>query len=86
MPSPQFSPLHNEWIAKIKQHARDHYEQGGWDYVIECYSDQDIFDEMMVDSDLGPQPPATYEEALANVAAIVGVMDDRRKDVQAEIF
>jgi hypothetical protein len=32
----------NELVEAVKAHARDHYEDGGWDVLVECYSDSDI--------------------------------------------
>jgi hypothetical protein len=29
-------------ISAVKEHAIEHYEDGGWDIVIECWSDSDI--------------------------------------------
>ena len=31
-----------EIIKFIKQYAQDHYNDGGWDVVVECWSDSDI--------------------------------------------
>jgi hypothetical protein len=32
----------NQLVEAVKQYARDHYEEDGWDVLIECYSDLDI--------------------------------------------
>jgi hypothetical protein len=29
-------------VEEVKAHARAHYEEGGWDVLIECYSDAEI--------------------------------------------
>ncbi len=29
-------------IRAVKQYALEHYERGGWDYIIECYDDREI--------------------------------------------
>jgi len=31
-----------EIIKFIKQYAQDHYNDGGWDVIVECWSDSDI--------------------------------------------
>lgn len=31
-------------VEFIKQYALDHYNDGGWDVVVECWSDKDIAD------------------------------------------
>lgn len=67
-----------ELIAAVRKHAMDHYEEGGWDFVVECYEDSDIAREM--------GDAATPAEAIAAVARIAGIRDERRRDAQAEIF
>jgi hypothetical protein len=29
-------------IAALKRHALDNYEKGGWDVIVECWSDEEI--------------------------------------------
>lgn len=31
-----------EMVDAVKAHAADHYEEDGWDYLVECYSDVEI--------------------------------------------
>jgi hypothetical protein len=68
----------NEIIKQLKAYALEHYEEGGWDYLVECYEDKDILE--MIEG------CTTYEEALAKVKRIMKIKDDVRKDVEAEIF
>jgi hypothetical protein len=37
------SPLMVSLIEAVKKHAIENYEINGWDIVVECYSDEDIF-------------------------------------------
>jgi len=32
----------NDLIDAVKSHAYENYERGGWDYVIECLTNDDI--------------------------------------------
>ena len=32
----------NDLIEAVKSHAYENYENGGWDYVIECLTNDDI--------------------------------------------
>jgi hypothetical protein len=65
-------------LASVKQYAMDHYEEGGWDIVVECYDDAELL------SIIGWA--FTEKAAVARVAASVGIIAERRAEVQAEIF
>jgi hypothetical protein len=66
-------------VKAIRAYALEHYNEGGWDYVVECWSDLDI--EMAILPGDG-----TLETAIKNVGSQVGVLDSVRKDIQGEIF
>ena len=72
------SSLPNEMIAAVRAHAEAHYEEGGWDILVECMDNDEIF------SDIGNAQ--TIEEAITNVGKVLGICDDHRKDVQATAF
>jgi hypothetical protein len=67
-------------VEAVKAHAVKNYEQGGWDYVVECWSSADI-ETKIVENVLDTEP-----KAIAWFGEIVGLLDERRRDVQAEIF
>lgn len=67
----------DKMIAAVKKHALDNYNEGGWDYLVECYSDSDIRE--MLEED-GCKTP---EEAIKAVAKIMKIKDDYRKDIEA---
>jgi hypothetical protein len=31
-----------ELVAKVRRYAQDHYQDGGWDVIVECWTDGDI--------------------------------------------
>ncbi len=67
-----------EMVAAVKRHAREHYNEGGWDSIVECYDDDDIA------RDIGDA--TTVESAIHNVGVLCGMWDDKRQDALAEVF
>ena len=67
-----------ELIEGIKAHARKNYEKGGWDYVIECYSDEDIAHEI--------EGATTLLGAIRKLSKSLKDGNDYRRDIQAEAF
>ena len=39
-------PTKAEIVAAVRKHAEANYERGGWDVLVECYSDEDILEEL----------------------------------------
>ena len=71
-------PISARLITAVREHALDNYNQDGWDYVVESFDDDQIL-ELIVN--------ATDEQsAIEAVEAVTKILDDRRKDIQAEIF
>lgn len=66
------------WAEYILAYAHDHYEEDGWDYICECYAVDDIVD--LISS------CTSYDEAIYVVAEVAHVYDERRTEIQAEIF
>lgn len=64
-------------VTAVFQHALAHYEEDGWDYVVECWSAQDI-EEAIEHS--GAQ---TCAEAIDVIHCDVKIRDDYRKDIEA---
>ncbi len=65
-------------IKAVREHAKANYESDGWDILVECYSDDDIRDII--------GGAKTIKGAIRNAGFYLRRMDDRRKDVQGEIF
>jgi hypothetical protein len=66
-----------EIVDRLRKHATDHYAEGGWDFLVECYGDDDLRKEV---ERYGLD---TFEAARDHFANFLKVMDDRRADVQA---
>lgn len=63
-----------EWIAKWKQYAKDHYTDGGWDVVVECWDDAE-WDDLVESSE-------DYEAAEDTLKGTVDVWADRQADAK----
>ena len=69
-----------ELTAAILDHAKAHYEVGGWDSVYECMGEEEIFEQ------LGQAFTGTLDEAIAIIGEGAGIWDVHRKDIQATAF
>lgn len=69
-----------DMIQAVKEHARNNYEKGGWDYVVECFDDSYI-EELILEAGA-----KTISQAIAAVGKVVAERADLRADIQAEIF
>jgi len=64
-------------LAAVKQYALDHYEEDGWDIVVECYGDEEIL------AIIGKK---TEKSAIAAVKKHVRPQYEYRREIQAEAF
>lgn len=71
-------------IQSVREHAIEHYNEDGWDYVVEAFDDAEIIEALTLygDSEL----PLTTDEAIKIMADTVGIRNGYRKEIQAEIF
>ena len=60
----------------MRKHALDNYETGGWDFLVECWEDADI------EEAIGTA--TTLADALAAIAADLGVVDSVREEHRME--
>ena len=67
-------------IEAVKSHALNHYEQDGWDYVVECYDDEDI---ALI---INEKSATTVSKAIKAVGKIVKSADVHRKEIEATAF
>lgn len=65
-------------VQAVRQHAQAHYEQDGWDYVVETMDDADIA--AIID---GVFTPAS---AIKRVHKHVKMLNSVRKDIQGTAF
>ena len=65
------------WAELLREHALTHYNEDGWDILVECFTDEYI-NELIAKAN-------NYEEAVILVSNMVSVMDGFRKDQLAEV-
>jgi hypothetical protein len=65
-------------LNAVKAHAIEHYEEGGWDYVVETFNDQDILD--VIDNSW------TVPGAIARVAKHAKAIADQHQEVMAGAY
>tara|TARA_R100000963_G_scaffold11192_1_gene8167 strand:- start:7 stop:222 length:216 start_codon:yes stop_codon:yes gene_type:complete len=65
--------MSQELVTAVRAHALENYEKGGWDFLVECYSDDEIVDLIGV--------ARTVDGAIKKCADHLGILDERRQDV-----
>ena len=63
------------FVEAVRQHAIENYNQGGWDILVECWTNQDIQDRI--------EGAATAAEAIKLVGKVIGVLADHRAEIEA---
>jgi hypothetical protein len=61
-------------VAAVKKHAMNNYNTGGWDFIVECWTDDDIA------AAIGSA--TTAKAAIARVGRTASSLGDRRSDIQ----
>ena len=65
-------------IAAVREYALANYEKDGWDYLVECWSDEDIAGEI--------GRAKTTQGAISKCRRVVKLLDERRQEVRAEVW
>jgi hypothetical protein len=65
-------------VAAVRAHAIANYNKGGWDYIVECWEDEDIEKEIV-----GCRKPAG---AIKKVGQCAKALGDYRDEVRAEVW
>ncbi len=63
-------------IKAVRKHAQAHYEEDGWDYVVESFDDNELAEVI--------GNASTPELAIKRVKREVSIINDVREDVQGE--
>jgi hypothetical protein len=62
-------------VKEVREYAEANYEKGGWDYIVECWSDEDIAEAIVgAKSKLG---------AIRKLSRIVKVFADRQAEADS---
>lgn len=70
----------NEIAEAVQKHAVQNYEVSGWDYIVECWT-RDEIEREIVDAKI-----TTVDAAIKMFAEGARIFHDRRTDAEAEIF
>lgn len=73
-----FSGAMPSLVKQIKEHALEHYNDGGWDYIVESYSDAEIAEIIKGSFNL--------EEAIKKITPIVEAIYSKEQDARCHIF
>lgn len=65
-------------IDAVRTYATKHYNRDGWDYLVECWSDEDIAQAIAGAN--------TVSRAIAMCKRTVSLMDEMRSSVMSEAF
>lgn len=70
-------------VTAVKAYALAHYEEGGWDVIVECWDDQQIADAIL--NAIGPI--RTVEQAIAHFRdGVVAIYADQQADARNSAF
>jgi hypothetical protein len=69
-----------QMVAAVKAHAVAHYEEGGWDSIVECYDDEDL------QAEIEASGATTVAAAIEAIGWGAGLYNEIRQDVLAEVF
>jgi hypothetical protein len=64
-------------------YAREHYDDGGWDVIYECWDASTVAHMVWFEN---RDMPETYEYALEQVSEIVSIYADRQADAENSAF
>lgn len=65
---------------QLRQYALEHYNDGGWDVIVECWADEDV------DNVLKEEGATTLEQAVEVFRPLVGVWAERQADAENSRF
>jgi len=65
-------------VAAVKAYALSHYEKDGWDFIVECFTDDEIRRELV--------GVISKYDAISIFRRIAKAQDERRREVQAEVW
>jgi hypothetical protein len=66
-----------EIIKALRAHAEAHYTEDGWDYLVECFDDEDVERVLVADN------VTTLAQAI-EAFSFLKVKNEMRQDVRAE--
>lgn len=77
-------PAYREFLPDVRKHATEFYNQDGWDFVVESMTDDEILD--VLNDPITPRAILTARDAINAVGEVCKLLDERRREVRAEVF
>lgn len=72
-------PAKRRWLVlAVRDHAIENYEAGGWDVIVECWEDYDIYEVV--------KNCRTEKGAIKKIAELVGIYADYQADARNSAF
>jgi hypothetical protein len=68
----QITDLERANIEAVRKHALEHYSDGGWDTIVECYEDKDILEVV--------KRAVSGAEAVKMMAELAGIHEERYRE------
>jgi hypothetical protein len=68
----------NGLVLAVKDHAEEHYHEGGWDYIVETCDDSDLIELI--------GGATTIAKAIQNVGKRAAMWAEYRQEFVSEIF
>ena len=65
-------------ISEIRSYAKEHYEEKGWDFIVECFGDEEIWEEI--------KTCKTRLGAIRKISSVVSILDENRREIAATAF
>jgi hypothetical protein len=69
-----------EWCKKIREYAIDHYNEDGWDYLVETMDNTELVDQFI------RHKVSTYQQAFNIIHDLCKLLNSRREDIYGTIF
>ena len=66
------------FVEDVKKYALEHYEENGWDIVVECFSDEEISEII--------KKARTKKGAIEKMSKSIRPLADHRSEIEATIF
>lgn len=67
-------------IEAVKKHAYENYENGGWDVIVECWTDDEI-EERLIEDGAG-----SVEDAIKSFMVLAEIWAERQADARNSAF
>lgn len=67
-----------ELIKAVRKYAEANWGKDGWDFLVECWEDQDIAEQI--------REGDTVQQAIARCRRVVRTMNEQRESVQNEMW